>query len=427
MRHHYPSALAYLLASRQRELATLRHLLQSVRLTTGVSQLVHEIQRERGASILWLCSAGQVFSEELLHCGRNVTGSIDGVMARLPALSEVGSDWLVSSRLYSCIATGLHALSELDALRQQVRQRQLTHGVAMDQFNHIIRQLLNLVFEMVDTASDPGVSRALIAMFSFMQGKEQAGQERAVGAAGFAAGQFSPALSQQMVALIDAQERSFQHFTEFADPDSLQRWQQMTHSESEIERLRRIACTAARTDTSGAAMALRWYQCLSQRIDHLKTIEDRLAFALMQRCRQSIAEVEAQGDICPEDLQQQIQQSANEPVWSVFVAGQDWPEPASAEPLRADGLTPQLGRSLLTLIQRQSKRLQDQDDELAALRASLEDRKLIDRARALLMQHHGYSEEQAWQALRKMAMNQNKRMADIASALLAVASAFARQ
>ncbi|MBD8161845.1 nitrate regulatory protein [Erwinia persicina] len=420
-----PSPLAYLLASRQREIASLRSLLQSGRLTTEVSQLVHEIQRERGASNLWLCTSGQVFGDELSQCGQRVSRSQSEVIALLPALPEDESDGLVSSRLYSRIATALQALGEREALHEQVQQRTLSHDESMAQFNHIIRQLLNLVFEMVDTASDPGVSRALIAMFSFMQGKELAGQERAAGSAGFASGGLTPALIQQLVALIDSQERNFSHFAGFADADSLQRWQQVAQEESDIERLRRIACTASRTDEPDAAMALRWHQCLTRRIDGMKTVEDRLARALMQRCRQSIALAESQGQCLTDDLlQQQMQNRANEPAWSVFIAGEPWPPPSPAEPLEADALTPRLGRSLLAMIQQQSKRLQDQDDELAALRASIEERKQIDRAKVLLMRHHDYSEEQAWQALRKMAMNQNKRMVEIASALVAVASAF---
>lgn len=427
MSGHYPSALAYLLASRQQEIASLRSLLQSGRLTTEISQLIHEIQRERAASNLWVCSAGQLFSDELSQCGYRVSHSLQAVITRLPPLPDEARDEPASSRLYNRIATALHALEGMKTLRKQVRALQLTHGVVMEQFNHIIRQLLNLVFDMVDTASDPGVSRALVAMFSFMQGKELAGQERAIGAAGFASGQFTPAIGQQIVALIDAQERCFSHFAVFADEESLKRWQQLEQSENKIERLRRIACTAAQADEQGAAMALRWHQSLTQRIDGLKTVEDCLARALMQRCRQSIAEAEAQRDIPPSDLQQQMQKSAREPAWSIFVAGSDLRSPVSSGTLEPDGLTPELGRSLLALIQQQSQRLQDQDDELAAMRSSIEDRKQIDRAKVLLMQHHGYSEEQAWQALRKMAMNQNKRMADIASALLAVASAFSAQ
>jgi AmiR/NasT family two-component response regulator len=38
------------------------------------------------------------------------------------------------------------------------------------------------------------------------------------------------------------------------------------------------------------------------------------------------------------------------------------------------------------------------------------------------MNHHNMSEEQAWQRLRKMAMDKNQRMVDIARALLTVKS-----
>ncbi|MTD26149.1 nitrate regulatory protein [Erwinia sorbitola] len=423
MSTQYPSALAFLRASRQQEIAALRHLLNSGRLTTEVSHLIHELQRERGASNIWICSAGEEFSDELSRCGRQVARSQERVMALLPSLPEVANDWPASSRLFSAIAIAMQALNEQEVLRQQVRALQLTHTQAMTGFNHIIRQLMHLVFEMVDTASDPGVSRALIAMYSFMQGKELAGQERAVGSAGFAAGHFPPELRQQMLSLIDAQERCFSNFTQFADDETLQCWQSVAQSESDVERLRRIACTLTRPDEQGAAMALRWYQSLSRRIDGLKTVEDRLAHALMQRCRQSISEAEGRGDIGPAEMQQQMKQRAEEPSWSVFFTSYDGQQP-HAEPLQADGLAPQLGRSLLTLVQQQSRRLQDQDDELAAMRASIEDRKQIDRAKVLLMRHQGYSEDQAWQTLRKMAMDQNKRMVDIASALLAVASAF---
>lgn len=426
MSRHTPSALAFMRAARQQEMASLRYLLKSGTLTTQISQLIHELQRERGASNIWICSAGQLFSDELSQCGRQVAHSQDSVIALLPLLPPKESDWPLSSRLFSAMATALQALNQQDELRQQVRQLQLSHAVAMDGFNHIIRQLLQLVFEIVDTAAEPGVAHALIALFSFMQGKELAGQERAIGSAGFAAGHFPPALGQQMVALIDAQERCFTHFMQFADADSLQCWQSVAQSESDVERLRRIACTVTRPDEQGAAMALRWYQSLSRRIDGLKTVEDRLALTLMQRCRESITEAEARAESGPDDVQQQMKRRAQEPAWSVFFSADAGREPLPLS-LQADGLTPQLGRSLLTLVQQQSRQLQDQDHQLAAMRASIEDRKQIDRAKVLLMRHHGYSEDQAWQTLRKMAMDQNKRMAEIASALLTVASAFAAQ
>ena len=57
-------------------------------------------------------------------------------------------------------------------------------------------------------------------------------------------------------------------------------------------------------------------------------------------------------------------------------------------------------------------------EELASTKAALEERKLVDRAKALLMKGHGLSEEDAYQRLRTSAMRENKRIGQIAEALL---------
>lgn len=59
--------------------------------------------------------------------------------------------------------------------------------------------------------------------------------------------------------------------------------------------------------------------------------------------------------------------------------------------------------------------------ELAATKAALEDRKIIDRAKAILMKARDIDEEAAYALLRKTAMDQNRRMADIAQQLVMAA------
>ncbi len=56
--------------------------------------------------------------------------------------------------------------------------------------------------------------------------------------------------------------------------------------------------------------------------------------------------------------------------------------------------------------------------ELAETRRALEERKVIDRAKGLLMKAKSISEEEAYALLRKTAMNQNRRVADVAEALV---------
>jgi response regulator NasT len=59
--------------------------------------------------------------------------------------------------------------------------------------------------------------------------------------------------------------------------------------------------------------------------------------------------------------------------------------------------------------------------ELAATRAALEERKIIDRAKAILMKARGIDEEAAYALLRKTAMDQKRRVADIAQQLVMAA------
>jgi response regulator NasT len=60
--------------------------------------------------------------------------------------------------------------------------------------------------------------------------------------------------------------------------------------------------------------------------------------------------------------------------------------------------------------------------ELEAARGELENRKIIDRAKGLLMKSRGLSEEAAYALLRKTAMNQNRKLSDIAQSLVTAAS-----
>lgn len=59
-------------------------------------------------------------------------------------------------------------------------------------------------------------------------------------------------------------------------------------------------------------------------------------------------------------------------------------------------------------------------DELEGTRQKLAERKLVDRAKGLLMTRYRLTEEQAYQRLRSMAMNKNLKLAEIAQRLIDV-------
>lgn len=408
-----PSAGDFLLASKRCEIIVLRQLLQMGQLVGRISQLIHVLQRERGTVNIYLCSHGALFGERLAARTRDVEQAELAVHRQLAQLDANTAPLAGASRLFNSIACVLHNLSTLSTLRRQVQLQQIAQPDAMHTFNGIIRSLLALVFEAADACVEPAIARRLIAMFSFMQGKELAGQERAIGAAGFAARQFSLEAQQKLLQLIEAQERCFQSFIEFADPQSLAQWQRMQQQgDREFERLRRIACTQTRPG-DGNDTSLRWFDITTARIDLMKQIEDRLEEALMSGCRDALT---AASDALTQDgggLQGRLQPQAD--GYTVFISA------SQGEPMLSDGINPRLGRSMVEMIRQQSQRLQALSQELAATRTTLQERGEIERAKGLLIQHRGMTEDGAHQLLRKMAMDQNKRLIDIARAMLAVA------
>ncbi|QOL81926.1 ANTAR domain-containing response regulator [Pseudooceanicola spongiae] len=59
--------------------------------------------------------------------------------------------------------------------------------------------------------------------------------------------------------------------------------------------------------------------------------------------------------------------------------------------------------------------------ELAATKKALEERKVIDRAKGVLMKARSVNEDEAYALLRKAAMDQGRRVADVAQALVSTA------
>lgn len=60
-------------------------------------------------------------------------------------------------------------------------------------------------------------------------------------------------------------------------------------------------------------------------------------------------------------------------------------------------------------------------DELDRTKQALEDRKIIDKAKGILMKSRGISEDEAYALLRKAAMNESRRVADVAQGLVTAA------
>jgi response regulator NasT len=86
-----------------------------------------------------------------------------------------------------------------------------------------------------------------------------------------------------------------------------------------------------------------------------------------------------------------------------------------------DGLRSRSVRPIVEVAIARFRAFQDLRDELDAARVSLEERKLVDRAKGILMQRRGVNEEKAYQMLRRAAMDRQVKIAEIARLVIGMA------
>ncbi|NCT98806.1 MAG: ANTAR domain-containing protein [Comamonadaceae bacterium] len=410
------TGLDFLLAAKRCEIDGLQRLAFTATLVDVSARLVHQLQRERGLTNLYLGSMGQRFAEARaaqIGASRQVEAEWRAQFGRVDTgTAQAGH----GARLFSRIAYVLQGLDGLDALRGQLDAQAWDTDRATEAYARLVAALLAVVFEAADSATDPEVSRRLVALFNFIQGKEFAGQERAVGAALFARGQSDSARQQRLLHLIESQERCLELFDSVAPPTARALWT-APHSSAplaELERLRRVLYTAPHGAALRPELSQAWFDVCSARMDAMKLVEDRLTADLRALCGEKIAQAQAElasfGALSA--------QAAPDPL-VFYLAPADPNGPAA--PGATQGFALPLDRSVLELVHDQARRLQAMGDELEAVRASLNERRLIERAKGLLMAHRQLSEAEAHKTLRQMAMNQNRRLVDVAEALLSMA------
>jgi hypothetical protein len=411
-----PATLRFMLAARRSELLGLEDLAQTCGLVTRISQLVHALQKERGYSNVYLGGDTPNQRLQLDNLSQETEQLERQLHDELQRFDHNGLGALGKTRLLTRIAHALHGLDELPRLRRQIRERQISAQTATNALVRLIGNLLTVVFEAADSASDPDITRCLVALFNFMQGKELAGQERALGVIGFANSYFQSELLESLERLVEGQERSFSTFSRFANPTAQDLWLVLCASQphSQACRLREIArCTDAGAKVAPQLSEL-WFELHTQRIDLMKGIETHLEQALLHCCQQNMQRIRKElhshrrllEGLC---AQQAVEQAR---LFSVYSSNLNIPP--------EEGISSHLTRSTLELLQDQNLRLQDMHEELREARQALEERKQVDRAKLLLIKQRGCSESEAYAWLRQSAMIQGLRVEKVAQGLLSL-------
>ena len=418
----------FLRSAQLRRARDLKQLSVLSDLVKGISELIHALQKERGASSIYLGSNGAHFADRLAARVAESHSLEERVRNHLEHADERLDPVSCSARFYARVAFAFHALDSLPRTREQVSALVLAPQDAVKAFGEVIALLLAVGFEAADTAADPETSRALIALVTFAQGKEYAGQERATAGAALSRGHFDAADQRHLRHLQAAQEQAFKIFAQFADPSHVTLLLELSNSPETAE-FKRLRAAALEQDPRGehrTVTADAWYEVTTRRIDAMRSIEGGVAADLGRLCAAKLAEVKAEAKNVDEIDQDLLKRPA---PFAMLVSDVD---PAvnnlgmagGVELYSMDDGLPKPMRSIRDVVEAQSRRIHDINTQLESARVALTERKTIERAKGILMRSRRLSEKDAYTLLRQTAMSQNKRIFDIAEAIISMADIF---
>jgi hemerythrin-like metal-binding protein len=274
-------ALSIIMIVQKNEFARdIEQLNKLAQLAPTISALVHEMQKERGASAGFIGSGGKKFTAKL-PAQRKVT---DTKKTDFDQAIDAFDTAPYGAALSEKIAASRKALTELATKRQAITNLKITVPQMAGYYTPTIGKLLVIVEEMAVLSSDARMTKAIAAYTSFLQGKERAGIERAMGAAGFSAGQFKPAIFKKFIELIAQQNTFLSRFAIFASAEQRAFYKDTVKGAAvdEVNRMRKAAITSPQTGHTGGVEGPAWFDTITKKINLLKTAEDRIANDLVQ-------------------------------------------------------------------------------------------------------------------------------------------------
>lgn len=252
-------------------------------LSTGASNLAHELQKERGLSVGYTATKGASFKEELAK-QRQLTDSM---------IAEIGER--VSSDEFSHVSQEAQARTEDRAGRNRVAIAAIEqHRASVDAFllsrteaagfyTRFIMDLLSLPDDPLIDGQLGEMARETAIYQALILAKEFAGRERAVGTAGFGQGSFGQLAFATFLGLQQKQAYLLDRATTLATRSELPGFENAMSSPAaeQIEAYRSIAANSLETNSLQGVTGPQWFEASTAYLGEIRTLERALAEAIM--------------------------------------------------------------------------------------------------------------------------------------------------
>ncbi|MGE5546070.1 MAG: nitrate- and nitrite sensing domain-containing protein, partial [Solirubrobacterales bacterium] len=270
------AACGLLLASAWRDWRDMDALERLTRLGPTVSAVVHELQRERGASAGFIGARGEgVFARRLEDQRKAADAAIAALETRLASFPVEDYGPAFAGKL----GNARKALAGLGSMRSGISALSVEIGPAAKYYSDTVALMLDVVAESATLGTNKRLGQMVTAYVAVLNVKERTGLERALGSNGFAAGHFDPATYLTFVKLAGEQKAFLETFRANATVEQRAFYDRTVQGAGveAVERMRTTGWSAPFAGGTGSVTASEWFDAITTKIDLLKAVEDRLA------------------------------------------------------------------------------------------------------------------------------------------------------
>jgi len=245
-----------------------------------ISLVVHSLQRERGATAGFLGNPDGPFRGRMATLRQDSDAAIGALTRGLVAFEAALTDPVLRSELNQATS----ALGGLEAMRGRAGAQEVTVGEMAGFYTGTISDLLDIIERMAVLSPDAKITREIVVYVAFLQAKERAGIERAMGTNGFASGGFAPAVHRRFLELIGEQSAYLDIVSTLGSTTEQQALGQVLDSQAarEVDRMRAAAAAGVAEGDLGGITGSEWFDTISEKIDGMKVVEDEIAAVLVE-------------------------------------------------------------------------------------------------------------------------------------------------
>lgn len=267
----FAAKLVHLSDEKANELSSLKDLMQ---LNVLMSNVVHEQQKERGMTAGFLSSKGQKFKTALPE-QRKRTDAKRVTLKQFLAGFDVDK---FGAGYSSSIETIKVELAKVSEIRSRVNRLDIEIPTALGYYTALNAEMLDLIEKSASFSSEPVLVSQIIATASFLQSKERAGIERAMGAIGFSKGKFPLKIFNKFENLIAVQKTYIHGFLVHATLEQKDFYKDLVASKpfQSVEQLRGIVYKGGLNGELEGISAEHWFKTITEKINQLKDFENIL-------------------------------------------------------------------------------------------------------------------------------------------------------